>query len=77
MTDNNNKIVISRRHFMRSAGALALAAAPLVSRATQDTSEGVTFAGGPRPLVRFPGKRELILVHSRPPHLETPFCVYN
>ena len=77
MTDNNHKFVSSRRHFMRSAGALALAATPLLSRAALDTEEGVTFAGGPRLLVRFPGKRELILVHSRPPHLETPFSVYN
>jgi DMSO/TMAO reductase YedYZ molybdopterin-dependent catalytic subunit len=42
-----------------------------------DTDEGVTFAAGPRPLVSYPGKRPLILVHSRPPHLETPFTVFN
>ncbi|NOQ17273.1 MAG: molybdopterin-dependent oxidoreductase [Methyloprofundus sp.] len=77
MTDNKNKIVTSRRHFLRNAGALALATAPIVSRAVSDTGEGVTFAGGTRPLVQFPGKRKLILVHNRPPHLETPFSVYN
>ena len=32
---------------------------------------------GPSPLVRYPGKRELIRVHTRPPHLETPFSVFN
>ena len=77
MTDNNHKIVNSRRRFIRNAGALALTASPLISRAALDIGEGVTFAGGPRSLARFPGKRELILVHSRPPHLETPFSVYN
>ena len=77
MTDNKNKTVISRRHFMHSAGALALAASPILSRAAKETGEGVTFAGGTRSLVKFPEKRELLLVHSRPPHLETPFSIYN
>lgn len=76
MTDNTRKIVNSRRRFIRNAGTLALAA-PLISRAAQNTGEGVTFAGGSRPLVQFPEKRKLILVHTRPPHLETPFSVYN
>ncbi|MEZ5566314.1 MAG: molybdopterin-dependent oxidoreductase [Gammaproteobacteria bacterium] len=67
----------SRRDFLRKAGALALAATPLNAMTATDTSEGVTFAAGPRPLVRYPGKREMILVHSRPPHLETPFPVFN
>ena len=76
MTDNKDPIVASRRRFIRNAGALALTA-PLISRAALDTGEGVTFAGGERPLVQFPEKRKLILVHSRPPHLETPFSVFN
>ena len=77
MTDNKTETVSSRRRFLRNAGALALGATPLGSRAAQELGEGVTFAGGTRSLVRFPEKRELILVHSRPPHLETPFSVYN
>lgn len=75
MTDNKHTIVASRRRFIRNAGVLALTA-PLISRAALDTGEGVTFAGGERPLVQFPEKRKLILVHSRPPHLETPFSVF-
>lgn len=71
------KGINSRRQFMRNMGALALTASPLLSRAASNTSEGVTFAGGERPLVQFPEKRKLILVHSRPPHLETPFSVFN
>lgn len=76
MTDNEHKLIRARRRFIRNAGTLALVA-PLISRAAQDTGEGVTFAGGERPLVQFPGKRKLILVHSRPPHLETPFSTFN
>ena len=45
MTDNEHNLIRSRRRFIRSAGALALAA-PLMSHAAQDTGEGVTFAGG-------------------------------
>ena len=70
----------ARRRLLQGAGALALAASPLAALAAQrkpDTSEGVGFAAGPRPLVRYPGKRALISVTTRPPHLETPFAVFN
>ncbi len=66
-----------RREFLRKASTLALAASPMGQAIAIDTDEGVTFAAGPRPLVSYPGKRPLILVHSRPPHLETPFTVFN
>lgn len=68
---------LPRRQFLHRAGLLALAASPWQAFASPDTSEGVTFADGPRPLIRYPGKRALIRVHSRPPHLETPFSVFN
>jgi DMSO/TMAO reductase YedYZ molybdopterin-dependent catalytic subunit len=35
------------------------------------------FANGERPLARYPGKRPLIQLTSRPPQLETPFSVFN
>ena len=35
------------------------------------------FANGERPLVKFPQKRPLILLTTRPPQLETPFSVFN
>ena len=77
MNDDQDNIQASRRNFLRNAGTLALAASPLAAIAGLDTGEGVTFAAGPRPLVSYPGKREMILVHSRPPHLETPFSTFN
>jgi DMSO/TMAO reductase YedYZ molybdopterin-dependent catalytic subunit len=67
----------SRRDFLRHSGVLAAAALPTFALASVDTGEGVTFAAGPRPLVRYPGKREMILVHARPPHLETPFATFD
>jgi sulfite dehydrogenase len=77
MHDDSHKSSTSRRHFMRIAGLATLAVSPLRGLAATDTGEGITFAAGPRPLVRYPGKREMILVHSRPPHLETPFAIFN
>jgi sulfite dehydrogenase len=67
----------SRRDVLRSGLGVVAAAWPLAALADTDTSEGVTFADGPRPLVRYPGKRALIRVTTRPPHLETPFAVFN
>jgi len=69
---------------LRDAVALAFAA-PLANLAgaadetteTAETAEEVTFAAGPRPLVQYPQKRPLTLVTTRPPHLETPFAVFN
>lgn len=35
------------------------------------------FANGERPLIKYPQKRPLIRLTSRPPQLETPFSVFN
>lgn len=74
-----------RRRILRDAFTLALAASPLagLARAASDTrttdtnADEVTFAAGPRPLVQYPQKRPLTLVTTRPPHLETPFSVFD
>ncbi|MET0382478.1 MAG: molybdopterin-dependent oxidoreductase [Burkholderiaceae bacterium] len=68
-----------RRLFLRRAGIAAFAASPMAGFAAPaaDTGEGVSFAAGPRPLLRYPQKRPLISVSTRPPHLETPFGVFN
>lgn len=45
----------------------------------QALAETITlpFGNGERPLVKYPQKRPMIGVTSRPPHLETPFSVFN
>jgi sulfite dehydrogenase len=69
---------LQRRRLLRGAASFAIASSPFARAAgTTDTGEGVTFAAGPRPLVAYPQKRPLIRVHTRPPHLETPFEVFN
>ncbi|TDF80232.1 molybdopterin-dependent oxidoreductase [Pseudomonas sp. H9] len=67
---------LSRRRVLRDAFTLAVVASPLASLA-EENAEEVTFAAGPRPLVQYPQKRPLTLVTTRPPHLETPFSVFN
>ncbi len=60
--------------FKHAVGAVALGSAGL-ARAADDVQ--LPFAGGERPLIKYPQKRPLIRLTSRPPQLETPFSVFN
>lgn len=64
---------LDRRDFLTATG-LSLIAAPALAVA-RDVQ--LPFGNGKRPLVRFPQKREMILLTTRPPQLETPFEVFN
>lgn len=64
---------IDRRLFVAGAGAALLGA---VGKSSGGTIT-LPFANGTRPLVTLPGKREMILLTSRPPQLETPFSLFN
>lgn len=64
---------IDRRVFVAGAGVA------LIGAAAKTGSARITlpFGNGERSLVTLPGKREMILLTSRPPQLETPFSVFN
>jgi sulfite dehydrogenase len=62
---------ISRRTFLSTA-----AGAAIVSGFAQEVVE-LPFENGKRPLVKYPQKRALLRVTTRPPQLETPFSVFN
>lgn len=64
---------IDRRLFVAGAG-VALIGAAAKSGGARIT---LPFGNGERPLITLPGKREMILLTSRPPQLETPFPVFN
>jgi DMSO/TMAO reductase YedYZ molybdopterin-dependent catalytic subunit len=66
----------SRRHFLQRS-ALAGAASLLGASAIAEDKVTLPFANGERALAKFPGKRPLIVLTSRPPQLETPFAVFN
>jgi DMSO/TMAO reductase YedYZ molybdopterin-dependent catalytic subunit len=58
-----------------AGAALAKIGLPLAAYAEETTN--LPFANGERPLTRYPGKRPLIRLTSRPPQLETPFSVFD
>ncbi|WP_293227363.1 molybdopterin-dependent oxidoreductase [Moritella sp.] len=75
-----------RREIIKAGGYVVLAAAPLTAFSKEfmkdgkmySDGEGVSYAAGPKPVLStFPQKDNLVIVHTRPPHLETPFNVFN
>src|SRR5216684_4540107 len=72
--------MIDRRALFKQSGALlvALGTAAVFDplRAFADTVK-FPFDNGERPLVKYPQKRLMIGMTSRPPQLETPFSVFN
>jgi sulfite dehydrogenase (cytochrome) subunit A len=75
------KIMMNRRSLLSGVGGAvtgaALANFSLPFAAYADDATSLPFANGDRPLARYPGKRPLIRLTSRPPQLETPFAVFN
>jgi len=72
--------MIDRRSLMRNSGAaLAALGTGMALRPFSAMAETLKlpFDNGERPLVRYPQKRPMIGLTSRPPQLETPFSVFN
>lgn len=65
--------MLDRRMFLAGAGVAALGGPALGAQGRVT----LPFGNGARPLVRMPQKREMILLTTRPPQLETPFAVFN
>jgi sulfite dehydrogenase (cytochrome) subunit A len=79
--DASSRAVFTRRRFLR-ATALAGVGGMFTGRfasagAADDKTIIMPFANGERRLAKFPQKRPLIVITSRPPQLETPFSVFN
>lgn len=71
--------MIDRRTLMHSGMMLAASGAAISFASRLALAENVTlpFGNGERPLIKYPQKRPLIGLTSRPPQLETPFSVFN
>src|ERR1700681_2422181 len=69
--------MIDRREIMKRAGMAALATGFGSFRALALDTVTLPFDNGERPLVRYPQKRPMIGLTSRPPQLETPFSIFN
>ena len=73
---HTRRTTLSRRRFL-CATALAGAGGLVASRVALAKTVTMPFVNGERPLVKYPQKRPLILLTTRPPQLETPFSVFN
>jgi sulfite dehydrogenase (cytochrome) subunit A len=73
--------MLDRRQMMKHVGGglatLATTAALGSAKAFALDTVTLPFDNGPRPLVKYPQKRPMIGLTSRPPQLETPFSVFN
>lgn len=68
--------MIDRRTVLKGAAALAAGGGFSVPGLSAETIT-LPFENGKRPLVRYPQKRPMIGLTSRPPQLETPFSVFD
>jgi len=69
--------MLNRRELMKCSGMAALVTGLDLSRARALDAVTLPFDNGERPLVKYPQKRPMIGLTSRPPQLETPFSVFN
>src|SRR5258705_1600770 len=69
--------MLDRREMMKRAGMAALAAGLGSAKAFALDTVTLPFDNGERPLVKYPQKRPMIGLTSRPPQLETPFSIFN
>jgi sulfite dehydrogenase len=69
--------MLDRRELIKRAGMTALATGFGSVRAFALDTVTLPIDNGERPLVRYPQKRPMIGLTSRPPQLETPFSVFN
>src|SRR6266702_3610362 len=69
--------MIDRREMMKRAGMTALATGFGSFPALALDAVTLPIDNGERPLVKYPQKRPMIGLISRPPQLETPFSVFN
>ncbi len=70
---------VGRRRFLEAAGTLGAAALLGVRSEGAGVSDTYTLpiANGERPVVKYPQKRPLIRLSTRPPQLETPWEVFR
>ena len=69
--------MIDRRELMKRAGMAAIVTGFGSAKAFALETVTLPFDNGERPLVKYPQKRTMIGLTSRPPQLETPFSVFN
>ncbi|WP_024518327.1 molybdopterin-dependent oxidoreductase [Bradyrhizobium sp. Tv2a-2] len=69
--------MLDRRELIKRAGMAAIATGLGPASAFALDTVTLPLANGERPLVKYPQKRPMIGLTSRPPQLETPFSIFN
>src|SRR6478609_8823930 len=69
--------MLDRRQLIARAGMAAVATGLGSLRAFALDTVTLPIDNGERPLVKYPQKRPMIGLTSRPPQLETPFSIFN
>src|ERR1700716_2051910 len=69
--------MLDRREIMKRAGMAALAAGFGSAKAFALDTATLPSNNAERPRVKYPQKRPMIALTSRPPQLETPFSIFN
>lgn len=77
MHPDKEEIIKRRRQFLITAGAGLVGMMALTSKTWAAVSENMPFGNGEREMIAYPQKRKLMRITTRPPHLETPFEVFN
>ena len=71
------KKMLDRRELMKRAGLAAVATGFVSVGALAQDTVTLPFDNGERPLVKYPQKRAMIGLTSRPPQIETPFQIFD
>jgi len=71
------KKMLDRRELMKRAGLAAVVTGFGSVRALAQGTVTLPFDNGERPLVKYPQKRPMIGLTSRPPQIETPFHIFD
>ncbi len=77
MQKDKNELIKCRRQFLQSAGLGMIGMLSLSSKSWAAAMETLSFGNGERELIAYPQKRKLMRITTRPPHLETPFEVFD
>lgn len=77
MDKNKEKIIRQRRQFLLGTGASLIGMMSMSSKSWAAAMETLSFGNGERELIAYPQKRKLMRISTRPPHLETPFEVFD
>lgn len=77
MNTDKEETIKRRRQFLQSAGLGLIGVLSMSGKSWAAAMETLAVGNGQRELIAYPQKRKLMRITTRPPHLETPFEVFD